>query len=220
LCIRDWLWGPGALGQRLPGRLGRWTVATWRRLSVERHPVPIRIPLEHVHRIGSAITLTPEATTTAKQRLTLEEWVGDHLINRIPGSGLAPNPEPDQRLRGSADLEEPEKTRTVLLSQLLTFQAFHGEQDLGTVHEVNTESTAPNAPVDGRLTVSSYVIGPRATGSTMGYYRHPEHGPLILRALIRRLHRNDTRVEARDVHSFDIAQRRMSVHSRQRSSPS
>jgi sporulation protein YlmC with PRC-barrel domain len=212
------LCGPGALGQRLPGRLGRWTIATWRRLSLEPHPAPIRIPLEHVHRIGSAITLTHEATMAAKQRLTLEEWLGNHLVNRIPGSGLEPNPEPDQRVRGVADLTRPVETQTILLSRLLTFHAFQGEEDLGTVHEVQAQSRTSNAPVVGPLAVSGYVIGPRATGSTMGYDRHPEHGPLIIRALIRGLHRNDARVEASDVTTFDIVQRRLIVQRRQRSS--
>jgi sporulation protein YlmC with PRC-barrel domain len=214
------LCGPGALGQRLPGRLGRWTLATWRRLSDQRHPAPIRIPLEHVQRIGSAITLTREAATAAGQQLTLERWVGDNLINRIPGSGLEPNPEPDERRRGAADLAKAEPTPTVLLSHLLTFRAFHGEQDLGTVHEVNAQSSAPNAPVVGRLAVISYVIGPRASGSTLGYDQHPEHGPYVIRALVRGLHRKDRRVDARDVHSLDIAQRRLDVHRRQRSSRS
>ena len=212
------LCGPGALGARLPGRLGGWTIATWRRLSDQRHPAPIRIPLEYVHRIGSAITLTREAATAAKHQLTLEDWLGDHLINRIPGSGLEPNPEPHERLRAAADLANPERTRTVLLSHFLTFRAFQGEHDLGTVHEVNTQRITPNAPIVGRLTVTSYVIGQRGSGSTFGYDQHPEHGPFVVRALIHRLHRKDTRVEAGDVQSLDIAQRRMTVHRRQRSS--
>src|ERR1700712_4551194 len=79
------LCGPGALGERLPGLLGQWTVATWRRLSGLEHPRPIRIPLDQVRDIGSGLTITREAAATARQRLSLETWLGQHLVNRLPG---------------------------------------------------------------------------------------------------------------------------------------
>jgi hypothetical protein len=208
------LCGPGALGPRLPGRLGTWTTAIWRRLSLEQHPAPIRLSLTDVRSIGSSLTLTPEAANNAKDRLTLERWLGQHLIDRIPGSGAEPASEPAQRLRGSAPTVAPAQIRsaqTVLLSELCTYSAWAGDRLLGNVHEIIATQPNPANPVVGRLPVTRYVVGPRGVGSTMGYDRNPEHGPWILARPIIALHRDDVEVSADDLQDVDTAHRRISV---------
>lgn len=85
LYVTALLVGPLALGPRLRGRLGRWVVAIARRLSDDAQPAPHRIDMALVQEIGSAITVSRRRTDLAVE--PLERWVGDHVVNRIPGSG-------------------------------------------------------------------------------------------------------------------------------------
>jgi hypothetical protein len=57
------------------------------------------------------------------------------------------------------------------------------------------------------------VVGSRNTGSTMGYDRHPEHGPWILAKPVMALHRDDVEISAGDVLDLDTAHRRINVTS-------
>jgi sporulation protein YlmC with PRC-barrel domain len=85
LVVTALLCGPVALAPRLGGRLGRWVEAVSRRLSLDGDPAPRRIDLVHVTHIGSAVTVdvaAPDVVTPP-----LEQWLGAHLIRRIPGSG-------------------------------------------------------------------------------------------------------------------------------------
>jgi hypothetical protein len=215
LSVTALLCGPGALGERLPGRLGRWTVAIWKRLSLEPHPSPLRISLMEVRDITSAVMVTAEAAQVVEQWLTLENWLREHLIARLPGSRAEPNPEPGPRLRRAPVVERPERgTRTMLLSQLLGTDAVRGDTSLGQVHEVLAARTTGHGPVVGPLEVTGYVVGPRDTGSTFGYDRHPEHGPWILRALLRPMHRHDVEVRREDVLELDPVARRLVVRQR------
>jgi sporulation protein YlmC with PRC-barrel domain len=79
--------GPLALGPRLPGRLGRWTVALARRWSGDPEPAPRRIPFERVTELGSAVVLDRTRDQLGISRL--EDWVRTHVIERIPGSDHA-----------------------------------------------------------------------------------------------------------------------------------
>src|SRR4051794_2167528 len=118
------LCGPGALGERLPGRLGQWTLASWRRLTLERYPQPIRIPLLEVRRVSAVVTVTAEAAKAVQRRLTVERWLLENLISRLPGSGAEPHPAPEPRERGTAELDAKEPdARTIRLSSLLEFEA-------------------------------------------------------------------------------------------------
>ena len=83
LTISGLLTGPGALGPRIGGRLGRWTVAIWRRLHPREDPVPIRIGIEEVMKVDSAVHVTRPAAL--RHDGGLERWVHDHIIGRIPG---------------------------------------------------------------------------------------------------------------------------------------
>jgi sporulation protein YlmC with PRC-barrel domain len=76
--------GPLALGPRLPGRLGRWTVALAKRWSTDPEPAPRRIPFERVTELGSAVVL--DRSRDQLGIAPLEDWVRTHVIDRIPGS--------------------------------------------------------------------------------------------------------------------------------------
>lgn len=76
--------GPGALGPRLRGRLGRWTVAVWRRLRPDTDPESGRIDAALVGDITSAVHLVSRPTGQGLDGL--EAWVREHIIARIPGS--------------------------------------------------------------------------------------------------------------------------------------
>ena len=76
--------GPQALGPRLPGRLGRWVMAVGRRLSLHPDAAPRRIPFERVTDIGSAVSV--DRTRDQLGVAALEDWVREHVIDRLPGS--------------------------------------------------------------------------------------------------------------------------------------
>jgi sporulation protein YlmC with PRC-barrel domain len=78
--------GPAALGQRLPGRLGRWTIAIWRRLRTDPDPRPCRVPVEQVHDIGSAVTVTRAAADSLAASFGLELWLCEYVVSRNPGA--------------------------------------------------------------------------------------------------------------------------------------
>jgi hypothetical protein len=87
LAVAALLCGPGALGPRMGGRLGRWTTAIWRRLRPEEDPRPGRIDAQLVTGTDSAIHV---AATVDELRVDgLERWVRRYVINRIPGADHA-----------------------------------------------------------------------------------------------------------------------------------
>ena len=206
------LCGPGALGPRLPGRLGRWTTAVWRRLSLDPNPTPMRIPLLAVTDIGAVITVNAEAASAVHQRLTLEHWLGEHLIGRLPGSGHEPLLAPPPRARGAVDLfQEQTEVSRLRLSHVLTFSAQVDGREAGTIHEVVAVHEAPHGPVVGAMPVVGYVAGRRRSGSTFGYDRHPEHGPWLLRAAMLAWHRHDSRIDQQDLQAFDHVNRQVTA---------
>lgn len=206
------LCGPGALGERLPGRLGTWTLAIWRRITLDPYPRPLRVPLTEVQDITSAVILTPEAARTLQRRLGLETWLQQHLIDKIPGSGAEASSPPEARPRRAPDTErENGQTTTLRLSALLEFEAHHGDSLLGRVHEATALRTAPANPIVGAMRIVSCTIGPRATGSTLGYDHHCVQGPALLRAGILALHRHDLTASASDVTNIDVAHRHLTV---------
>ncbi len=72
--------GPRALGDRLPGRLGRWLTA----LARFRVDAPRRIPFERVTELGSAVVVDRSREDLGVA--PLEDWLRAHVIDRIPGS--------------------------------------------------------------------------------------------------------------------------------------
>ncbi|MER5458676.1 hypothetical protein ABT008_28295 [Micromonospora sp. NPDC002389] len=85
--LRTVLSGPGALGARVGGRLGRMLVLTAERFVTDRPVAPLRIPYDLVARVDSAVWLRVSAEELAPS--PVEEWLRRRLIGRIPGSGRA-----------------------------------------------------------------------------------------------------------------------------------
>jgi hypothetical protein len=82
------LTGPGALGPRVGGRAGHWTVAIWRRLRPEPDPKPGRIDFADVVSIDSAVHVGRRRHALGVDGL--ERWMDDNVVSRIPGAGHDP----------------------------------------------------------------------------------------------------------------------------------
>jgi hypothetical protein len=80
--------GPGALARRLGGRLGRAIGAAHARLQERDLEGPARIDFGIVDRIESSVLVTVTREELATMRF--ERWVGETLIDKIPGSGRTP----------------------------------------------------------------------------------------------------------------------------------
>jgi hypothetical protein len=81
------LCGPGAVGPRIGGLLGRWVVAMHRLLGHRHDDAPDRIPFQLVTDIGSSVTVAQ--TRRELDVLRAEDVVREFVIERIPGSGHA-----------------------------------------------------------------------------------------------------------------------------------
>lgn len=86
LYVSALLSGPGALGPRLGGGLGTIVRSTWSRLSGRTEPA--RVDWSQVARVTSAVELGVSAATVDLDGF--EEWVRDHFIAALPGSGVNP----------------------------------------------------------------------------------------------------------------------------------
>jgi hypothetical protein len=78
------LCGPGALGPRVGGLVGRWMVAAHRHLGRHREDAPDRIGFELVTDIASSITVAQ-----TREQLGVcagEDFVRDYLVDRLPGA--------------------------------------------------------------------------------------------------------------------------------------
>jgi sporulation protein YlmC with PRC-barrel domain len=82
-CVTAILVGPRALGPRIGGRLGHWFIAIAARLAGSEGPP--RIDFRHVVEIGDVVKISP--TVQELDVTSLETWVHDNVIARIPGSG-------------------------------------------------------------------------------------------------------------------------------------
>ena len=85
LAVAALLVGPGALGPRIGGRLGRWTISIWRRLRADADPPPGRIAAELVTGTDSAVHVSASAQELGLDGL--ERWVRRYVIEPIPGAG-------------------------------------------------------------------------------------------------------------------------------------
>ena len=91
------LTGPGVLGPRTGGFIGRWMVATWRRLSPDADPRPGRIDVhliaEHRQRHpprGAPRAASAELADGDQGIDGFEQWARSVVIGRIPGAGHDP----------------------------------------------------------------------------------------------------------------------------------
>ncbi|WP_329201735.1 MULTISPECIES: hypothetical protein [unclassified Streptomyces] len=80
--------GPTALAPRLSGRPARLLDAIARRLTTGDAHGHARIDMSRIIRIGAALTAT--ISTDEEAVHPLEDWIRDHVIAPLPGSGHAP----------------------------------------------------------------------------------------------------------------------------------
>lgn len=193
LVIVGILSGPGGLGPRQPGLLGRWIVAAWKRLSPSEEPRPLMVPMSHVRSIASAITVSDYAERTLLGSAGLEHWLRRHVISAIPGATAG-----DDRLAGetggaSASHDElTPPTESHLISDLLGAEVLDDTgRSLGTVMEVRGLPFEQTGLEIGRLRVTSVVFGRRRLGGELGYTTVPDQGPWILARLFGWWHRGD-----------------------------
>jgi hypothetical protein len=89
LVVTAMLTGPGALGPRLGGRLGAWTVAIWRRLRADVEPEPGRITIADLVDLDSAVHVSARLGDLRVNGF--ETWVDDHVVSRLPGATDEPD---------------------------------------------------------------------------------------------------------------------------------
>lgn len=78
------LTGQQALGHRIGGALGRWIAGAARRLADPPGKQPIRIGMDQVAAVDSAVNLAVRRELLPTP--PLEAWLRDHLVDRIPGA--------------------------------------------------------------------------------------------------------------------------------------
>jgi sporulation protein YlmC with PRC-barrel domain len=195
--------GPAALGPRMPGRLGRWMVAVWRRLSLEGDPEPLVIPLREVRRVDSAVWVTERAATSLASAAGVELWLREHLVGRIPGAKAGDDRLAGEPLGGEATTpgSQPEGR---WVSELIgaTVRDATGTA-IGRVLDVGVAPFERTDDALGRLRVVGLLVGRRTVGAHLGYVEESHTGPWLIGRLVDRLHRDDRRVPLATVESIE-----------------
>lgn len=190
LLVTGFVSGPGGLAPRLPGSLGRWVQAVWRRLRSDGDPRPTVVPFSAVTRIGSAVEVTRHGQQVLAATMGLERWLQTYVVSRIPGVRGGEDRLQGEPVQDAAQHVWAPGPGSHLLSDLLGARVVSAQgDDLGAVLDVCAEPVAPTEAAVGVLRVRGLSYGSRATGSELGYTEDPHQGPLLLRALFRRLHR-------------------------------
>ena len=190
LLVTGFVSGPGGLGPRLPGRLGRWVQAVWRRLRSDPDAHPTMVPFSAVVRIGSAVEVTRHGQQVLATTMGLEHWLRTYVVSRIPGAQGGEDRLEGEPVQDAAQHVWSPGPGSHLLSDLLGARVRSPQgDDLGAVLDVCAEPVAPTEAAVGVLRVRGLSYGARATGSELGYTEDPRQGPLLLRLLFRRLHR-------------------------------
>ncbi|NUR79776.1 MAG: hypothetical protein HOQ21_04935 [Dermatophilaceae bacterium] len=197
--------GPAALSQRMPGRLGDWLYAVWRRLHPAEHPTPVVVPIEHVLRFDSAVHVDEPAAHALTLTFGLELWLRKHVVGRLPGAREAGGEKPSRRPvepgaeKGREGLP-PAPTRAPLdgalgLSALIGRQVrdAHGEPQ-GRVTELRCAGR-PRGERQEPLRVESVVYSRRLLASELGYSVDRQQGPALVRRAVRTWQHRDRLVD-------------------------
>jgi sporulation protein YlmC with PRC-barrel domain len=190
------LCGPAALGPRLGGRLGEWVVAAHRRVAYERGGKPVRIPFEVVKAIDNSVDLT--VNRDASGALTLDHWVRDHIVGRLPGAFRRSEKETSgndaidrtmaHALRDDEHAAEQSPAAFFRMSALLGVTV-HDETgaELGEVHDAMLVQDGPPIETFGAaLRMHGLLAGRGSTWARLGFDRDRVSGPWVFKALARR----------------------------------
>jgi sporulation protein YlmC with PRC-barrel domain len=221
LLVTGILVGPAGLGPRLPGKLGRWTYAIWRRLSPCAEPTATVLPMSQVQHIGSGIEVSAWGSRSLAQTFGFERWLRRYVIARIPGATHADDAgDPgDEAAPASADpAGDPSQLSPAegshLVSDLLGREVLDpGGTPLGHVCGLLCEAAERSGPRVGSLRITGVAYGRRPAGSTLGYRADRHQGPLVVAAVIRRWHRDDKHVSIDAVVPVDWALGKISLRS-------
>lgn len=208
--------GPAALGQRLPGRLGRWTIAVWRRLQARPEAGPTFVPLSEVTEIDSAIRVNHRAADLLARSFALELWLRTYVISRIPGArGGGEDDEADADSTPSgpegadashrADLSAS-RVSAVLGSRVLAPEGAH----LGVVTELFCAEPTGGRPRD-HLRVTHIEYSGHRAGSELGYNDDSRQGPIGVGMAIRWWQRDSRVAPVGDVTAVDLQAGTISV---------
>lgn len=213
LVVTGLVTGPAGLGVRLPGRLGSWVMAIWRRLHPAEDPRPVVVPLSHVRRIGSAVVVSAWAQDLLAGTAGFEMWLRRHVVGRIPGATggedrlagepvLPVEPRPEYELHAEARL----------LGRLLGAPVVGSDgQEVGRVVEVGAVGREQTGLEVGRLSVVDLDYGNRVIGGGLGITAVRGHGPRLVAHLLRAWHAGDRRVALTDVAHIDWEQPRVAL---------
>jgi sporulation protein YlmC with PRC-barrel domain len=200
LAVTGFAVGPGGLSQRLPGRLGSWVGAVWRRLSADSDPQPVVVPVGHITAIGSAITVDDRSTRALAESFGLEHWLRRFVISRIPGAKGGSEPERQEGggpMRPSNVLEPPTRPPqpgcrwvSTLLRAPVVDDTGHR---LGNLIELRCTSASEPWRVTHIQCTQSVL------GTELGYHADPDLGPALLQRFFRRIQRHDLLIPVTEV---------------------
>lgn len=215
LLVTGLMVGPAALGGRLPGKIGSWTIAIWRRLHPEQHPHPLVVPLRQVTRIGSAIEVDEDAAAHLIGGSGLELWLRRYVVSRIPGAsgggekdqpGASRPPSREDAERALAPRPDGHRLGELVGARVLDRDG----SELGVVADLRCSGVPAGRPRP-TLEVTHLHHTAHLVGSTLGYGEDPQQGPLLVGALVRRWQRHDRVVPIRDVVGIDWEARTVTV---------
>jgi hypothetical protein len=204
--------GPGALGRRLPGKLGEWTVAIWRRLQTSPDARPARVGIEEVTDFGSAVTVSASAAEVLAASFGLELWLREFVVSRIPGA-KGGGDERDEEMQDETAGERPARAttavsgramRTSSAAQVIGVRVFGRDgSELGVVQELLCVGPGTGHARD-HLRVTHIQYGHHAAGSQLGYDSDARQGPLVVGAVVRWWQRGHRVAPIGDVVDVDL----------------
>ena len=105
------------------------------------------------------------------------------------------------------------------LSDLLGCVVVWDGEPVGAVTDVRLAQVGSPRGVNAEFLVESLLVSTRRAGALLGYDRQRAQGPLLLRFVVRRLHRHAFLVDWTDVTGWDPNQRRVTLASGARRRP-
>jgi hypothetical protein len=194
LVVTAVLVGPGALGPRLGGRLGSWTLRGWQRWHGDVGAQPTRIRASDVVEIGSAVRLGRRGLGPDG----LEAWLAEHLVGRLPGSGPGGRPTSSRRRPAGRGREPVGRPAPAGRAAGRPGRGV-GRRPLGARQRRPARAGAGVTGVSAPLHVVGLVVSDRHAGSLLGYDRRADQGPWLVRVLVRLVHRKARYVRRADV---------------------
>ena len=204
--------GPEGLGRRFPGRLGRWTIAIWRRLQTSPDAQATRVAIEDVSDIGSAITVSPAAAQALAASFGFELWLREYVVSRIPGAKGGGDERNEHRQDEDAGRRPPRTTTAVSgravrpssAAEVIGARVFARDgSELGVVQELLC--TGPGTGrAQGHLRVTHVQYGHHTAGSKLGYDSDSRQGPVVVGAMVRWWQRGHRVAPIEDVVDVDL----------------